>query len=1113
MNCEECLSPSRENANYCWKCGRKLRPATCPACGTEIEPTARFCSICGNCLLVQEDYAQLNTSPKLSRQGEMPRSDILFGTADAERKFVTVLFADAVNYTAMADRLDPEDVHQVIGGCFRTLYDLVRQSDGIVTAFSGDGLMALFGAPIAREDHAQRACHSALSMQDAIAAYSKDVQERYGAEFAIRIGINSGSAIVGTMGHGYTALGDTVNVGSRLQSLASPGTVIVSKDTYRLVRHFFAFETLGPATLKGKKREVEAYRLIEPIRLENQAPAGGVTGPAIFVGRRDELRRLRNAFNKVESGAGQVIALVGEAGVGKSTLIRQFRDGLSSRDHLYLEGECLHFGSPIAYLPVLGILRSFFGLSEGIGESSARTRIDERLAEMGLDRASAASSIRELFSLSGEGESFLGLSPKQKRDRIFEAVEDLLVRISEEKTLVLVIENLLWIDRTSEDFLAYLVPRLVNTRIMLILVYRPEYRSPFDAPSHVVSIFLGGLDETEGPRIIEALLEDQQVSSPIRDFIMARARGNPLFIEELTRSLKENGYIHERHGEHVLRKKLLEITVPNTIQGIVTARIDRLSEIPKRLLQTAAVVGKTFAPSILRRIVGEDPKLEIHLLELQALEFIVSKPIRGETRYEFRHDLLHEVAYNSMLVRRRKELHEAVASAIEVVYADEIQEFYEILAHHLSKSGNTAKAYKYLKLSANKATQGSCLWEGFCYCREALDVLKREPISPGRSAEELELYLLMVSPMISIGFPEDSLELLRAGELLARELNSVRHIATFSSVVGLCYSVRGELKEGQKYTEECFRAAVRMGDIEVIAPTAFDLCSNYAARGEFLKLRQAAAKVIPWIEREKREADSFDRGYNIYAALLGFWGFSEGYLGKFEDGEALCNKGLRFCEEIQNLAALGMLETCLGYVLAHRGDGFEAIPHFLKSIKYLEKGHISVLLGLAWSGLGWAHYFVGKLGLAQRHIEKGLAIHSAAGIEYKSSIPYWFLAHVLLEQGKTAKSKECAEEALNRARKNDEVYVEGISRMLIGMTTSGADNPRGAEEHLRAGIESLAALEIVPFYAIGNLYLAVLYKNLGRTKMALKKSIVARSVFEKTGMIFWLKKLSEAFPG
>ena len=434
------------------------------------------------------------------------------------------------------------------------------------------------------------------------------------------------------------------------------------------------------------------------------------------------------------------------------------------------------------------------------------------------------------------------------------------------------------------------------------------------------------------------------------------------------------------------------------------------------------------------------PAFRFDLLELQALEFIVSKPIRGDVRYEFRHDLLHEVAYNSLLIRRRKEIHEAVGNAIEATHTGEIEEYYEVLAHHFSRSGNVSKAYKYLRLSANKATQSSFLWEGFCYYREALDMLKREPTSAQRAAEELELYLLMVPPMISIGFPQDSIELLRAGELLARELGSARHIATFSSVVGLCYSVRGELREGQRYTEECFRAAQAMGDIEVIAPTAFDLCSNYAARGEFLKVRRAAAKVIPLVEREKRKGDSFDRGYNIYAALLGFWGFSEGYLGKFEDGEALCNKGLRFCEEIQNLAGLGMLETCYGYVLAHRGDGAEAIPHFLKSIKYLEKGHISVLLGLAWSGLGWAQYFVGNLGLAQRHIEKGLTIHSEAGIEYKASIPYWFLAHVLLEQGNTERSRECAEEALHRARKNDEVYVEGISRILIGMTTQGPNN-------------------------------------------------------------------------
>jgi class 3 adenylate cyclase/tetratricopeptide (TPR) repeat protein len=1110
MDCEECLAPNSEDANYCHKCGRQLKPGSCPECGSEIRPEARFCMRCGNRLL-QNSRPQRNGKPLTERRAaQVPR--ISFDTADAERKLVTVLFVDAADYTAMADIMDPEDVHQIIGGCFQILADLIRRSDGTVTVFSGDGMMALFGAPVAREDHAQRACHAALSMQSAMAVYAKDVQQRYGVHLSVRIGISSGTAITGTMGHGYTAIGDTVNVGARLQSRAEPGAVVVSKETYRLARNFFSFEALGPARLKGKNQEIEAYRLIRPIE-EGAGPRNGNAGETmIFVGRKTELNRLRNAFKRTQSGAGQVVALVGEAGVGKSRLLRQLRAGLSCQDHVYLEGECLHFGSPIAYLPMLGILRSYFGITQGAGELAVKRQINEKLKEKRLDPLSIAPPVLELFALSGEDQAYLGLDPRQRRERIFEALTDILTRECEERPLVLVVENLLWIDRSTEEFLAYLVPRVAHRRMLLILVHRPEYRFALEGNAHLIRIVLNGLDETEGPRIIDCILPGPRVSSQIRDFVMGRARGNPLFIEELTHSLKENGHIRQYRGEYVLSETLHEITVPDTIQGIVTARIDRLPKAARRLLQTAAVIGKTFDLSILQTIVGAETDVRLHLLELQSLEFILPKADRGDSRYEFRHDLLQEVAYNSLLIRRRKEMHEAAGTAIEAAYSGKLPESFEILAYHYTKSENLPKAYHYLKLSADKATQNSSLWEGFRYYKQALRTLQGLPSSSARHREELELYQLMLSPMISIGFPEDSLNLLRAGELLARELDSARHIATLSSVVGLYYSVRGELRQGQKYTEECYRTAEATDNIEVLAPTAFDLCSNYAARGEFLKVRHVASEIIPLIEKEQRKSDSFDRGYNIYAALLGFWGFSEGYLGRFQEGEALCNKGLLFCEEIQNLYGLGMIETCYGYVLAHKGNGSQAIPHFLKSIKYLEKGHISVLLGLAWSGLGWAYFSTGNLDLAQRHVEKGLSIHSEAGIQYKSSIPHWFLAQILIEKGKSEISRKHAEKALDLAKENDETYVEGISRMLLGATGINTGEHREAEEHLLTGVGILERLGITPFSAVGNLYLAHLYRHTARNGLACQRLAAARAVFQDTGMSFWLQKSFAAFP-
>jgi class 3 adenylate cyclase len=512
---------------------------------------------------------------------------------EGERKTVTVLFADVANYTSLSEKLDPEEVLQIMNGCFKVLTNETHEHEGTINQFTGDGVMAIFGAPVAHEDHAQRACYAALAIQEAVEEYGEKVQKDYGVEFQMRIGLNSGPVIVGTIGDDlrmdYTAVGDTTNLASRMESLADPGAILVSKDTFRLVRDFFEFESLGSVAVKGKEKLQEAYRLLKAGRVETRIGASVAKGLTRFVGRKNSLTTLREALEEVEAGSGRVVGIVGEAGVGKSRLLLEFIILLVRSKYTYLEGRCLHFGSSMSYLPFLDILRSFFEIDDGDREFVIKKKMAEKIAALDEKLESALPPLMELLSVKVDDEAFLKLGPQQRRERTFEAIRDVLIRASQERPLILAIEDLHWIDKTSEEFLDYLIGWMAGARILLVLLYRPEYTHPWGSKSYYNRIGLDQLTTKSSAELVQAVLEGGQIAPELSEVILNRAAGNPLFMEEFTHALQENGSIQQKDDHYVLTKRPSEIPVPATIQGIIAARMDRLEDNLKRTMQVASV--------------------------------------------------------------------------------------------------------------------------------------------------------------------------------------------------------------------------------------------------------------------------------------------------------------------------------------------------------------------------------------------------------------------------------------------------------------------------------------------------------------------------------------------
>jgi len=691
----------------------------------------KFCDECGFSLKepqepIPVDYTQPQSyTPKfLADKILTTRSSI-----EGERKLVTVFFADVANYTSISENLDPEEVHQIMDGCFKILMDEIHKYEGTINQFTGDGVMALFGAPVAHEDHAQRACYAALSIQKATGEYGGKIKKDTGVDFKMRIGLNSGPVIVGSIGDDlrmdYTAVGDTTNLASRMESAASPGNVLVSKNTHRLAKDFFEFETLAKIEMKGKEEPQEAYRLLRTSEVDTRFKASVVKGLTRFVGRKNSMSALMEVYEKARSGTGQVVGIVGEAGVGKSRLLLEFRNRTIQDQYKYLEGRCLHYGGSMAYLPILDILRSYFEIKEGEREYVIKKKMKEKILLLDQKLEYTLPSFHDLLSLKVDDEEYLKLKPQVKREKTFEAIRDLFSRESQNRPLILTVEDHHWIDKTSEEFLDYLIGWLANARMMLILLYRPEYTHQWGSKSCYSKIGLTQLTTKSSAELVQAMLEDGEVAPELKELVIGRAGGNPLFMEEFTGSLLENGSIEKQDKKYVLTKKISEIQVPDTIQGIIAARIDRVEESLKRIMQVASVIGREFAFSILQIITGMREELKSHLLNLQGLEFIYEKQLFPELEYIFKHAITQEVAYNSLLIKRRREIHEKIGNAIEALYMARLEEFYEILAYHYQRSDNREKAAEYLIMAAKKAAYRFASEEAMAFSEEALKILDK----------------------------------------------------------------------------------------------------------------------------------------------------------------------------------------------------------------------------------------------------------------------------------------------------------------------------------------------------------------------------------------------------
>jgi class 3 adenylate cyclase/tetratricopeptide (TPR) repeat protein len=1117
MECPKCRFENPEGIKFCGECGGKLE-IRCSKCNSSNPPQFKFCGECGNALTQAAPPFPVNYEQPHSYTPKHLADKILTtrSAIEGERKLVTVLFADVAGFTAISEKLDAEQVHDVMDGCFRILMDEIHRFEGTINQFTGDGVMAIFGAPVAHEEHAQRACHAALAIQTAIEPYSEKLKTNLGIEFRIRIGINSGPVVVGSIGDDlrmdYTAQGDTSNLASRMESHAEPGTALISEGTYKLVKDFFEFVSKEKLQVKGKEMPVEAYRLVGLGEVATRIGASAAKGLTHFVGRTPEIGALKEAFTKARSGQGQVVGIVGEAGVGKSRLLLELRNVLPKREYTYLEGHCLHYGDSMPYLPILDILRSYIGIKEGERESVINEKMNDRILGLDENLNTAIPPFQELLSLKTDDQEYSRLEPKQKREKTFESIRDLLVRSSQERPLILVIEDLHWIDKTSEEFLKYMLGSIPNNHILIILLYRPEYTHPWGSKSYHSKIWVDQLSDDTSLDLLQAILDGGDVIPELRSLILNRASGNPFFVEELTHSLLENGSILKKEGQYVLITKPSDNQIPDTIQGIVAARMDRLEEGLKRIMQVAAVIGREFAFQILHAVIDIKEDLKSNLSNLQELEFIYEKSLFPELEYIFKHALSQETAYNSLLVKKRKEIHGKIGKAIEDVYPlDRMEEFYEVLAYHYSKSDCLEKAWQYSKLSGEKAERNYSHREAFNFYRETVKLLNKSPETYENKKEKNKLLHLLISPMGILGWPEGSIDILREGEGISKELGDSRRLAGFYSAMGMFYSHGGEPHLGIRYSEDAFEEARKNHDTKLMVGAAFTLFISYASVGDYYKIVDIAPSVIDLIEGTERQNDFFSVAINPYSLSCSFYAYCMGNLGIFEEGENYLRKGLRNASEINELMTLGMVELHYGWYFIAKGNWEAAKEHLQNSIRYSEDAKYNLASAISWSELGYSFAMLGDTEIGRRYAEKGLKIHGDIGVKMFFSLPHYRLGSIQLKLGALKNARSLTEEALTLSQENNEKSIEGRSWILLGRIL-GKQNPSliyNAEDCIQKGIDILQGLKARAFYSPGYLSLGELYLDAGEKEKALENIKKAESMFQKMGMNYWIRKTRE----
>ena len=684
------------------------------------------------------------------------------GVADGERKTITALFADLKGSTALIEGLDPEEARAIIDPALQLMMDAVHRYDGYVAQALGDGIFALFGAPIAHEDHPQRAVHAALRMQEEMRGYADTLREKGHPPLLMRVGLNTGEVVVRSIRKDdlhadYVPVGHSTNLAARMEQLAAPGSILVSEYTHKLTDGYFAFKDMGKTQVKGVDAPLNVYEVTGTGSLQTRLQVSARRGLSRFVGRYNEMEQLQQVLDQATARHGQIVGVMGEPGLGKSRLFREFK-AISQSKCLILEAFAVSHGQASPYLPLIELLKAYFQIEPTDDDRQRRAKVMGQVLALDKSLEEPLPYLLALLGIEDQDSSLQQMDAQIRRQRTFDALKKLFLRESLNQPLLLVVEDLHWIDSETQGFLDTLTESVASAPLLLLTNYRPEYRHEWGGKTYYTQLRLAPLGQQDAEALLTFLLGPAPSLTPLKHLILEKTDGTPFFMEEVVQTLVEEGALRGEPGRYTLETTPADLQISPTVQGVLAARIDRLTPDEKALLQQLAVVGRQFPASLVKQVVTQaEGELYQLLSSLQAKEFLYEQLAFPESEYLFKHALTQDVAYGSVLQEQRKDLHERTGHAIETLYTNNLDEHYTTLAHHYQLSGNTEKAVEYLSLAGHLAIQQSANTEAVQHLSAAIELLQTLPNNPERTGQEIGLYTALGNPLAQLhgwGAPE-----------------------------------------------------------------------------------------------------------------------------------------------------------------------------------------------------------------------------------------------------------------------------------------------------------------------------------------------------------------------
>jgi class 3 adenylate cyclase len=1097
----------------------------CPGCGQANPPAQKFCGECGGSLTAAgpaptpaPGLAPRFTAPDTYTPRHLAER-ILTSKAslEGERKQVTVLFADLKgSMELLADR-DPEEARKLLDPVLEHMMEAVHRFEGTVNQVMGDGIMALFGAPLAHEDHAVRACYAALRMQESVKRYAEGIFRTYGVPVRIRVGLNSGEVVVRSIGSDlhmdYTAVGQTTHLAARMEQIADPGSILMAPATVLLAEGYVQLTSRGPVAVKGLAEPVEVCELTGVSATRSRLQAAATRGLSRFVGRDAEMEALHRALDHAKQGRGQVVAIVGDPGVGKSRLVFELTHSHRVAGWTVLEAGSVSYGKATSYLPVIDLLKGYFKIHDRDTHRDIREKVTGKLLTLDEGLRPILSPLLGLLDVPVEDQQWTALDPQQRRQRTLDGVKRLVLREAQVQPLLVVFEDLHWIDSETQALLEILVDSLPASRLLLLVNYRPEYSHGWGSKTYYTQLRLDALPAETAEELLESLLGQDASVQPLKPLLAARTGGNPLFLEESVRGLVETHALAGERGAYRLTHPVEAIQVPATVQAILAARIDRLPPEGKALLQAAAVIGKDVPFALLKEI-AETPedRLRQGLAHLQAAEFVYETSLFPDLEYTFKHALTHEVAYGSVLQERRKALHARIVTAIERLYADRLDEQVEQLAHHAVRAELWERAAVHGERAGARAMARHAYVSATAHFEQALAAVTHLGDDARALALAIDLRLQLRAVLHARGDVARVSEVMTEALALARKLGDPQLLARALSGSATSLYLAGQPAKAAQLGRE---AVALLGDIVDMDPRAAVVIRHVLSQcllslGDLVETRRHLEHNVMLFRNGLHiESSHWAARVPAFSRVWLSWCLSE--QGEFDTASDVAAEVTRITEGNPDPYVAGGRAWAIGLSRAACGHYQAAAEVVAPALDACKAGGVHTWIPPLGALLGYAQALHGRVvegvALLQEAVARGPRENDVT-----TALAYVWLGEALLVAGRLHEAAAVTRRALELSRQRQERGQEARALRCLGELEMrrGGDASVALSRH-RDALAIANQTSMRPLVAHCHAGLAKLYRRTARSEQehdqAQEHLALATTMYREMGMTYWLEKL------